>query len=785
MLSRPKRVPYANCIDEIDKLKDGDSFVVFTSYHEITIGFESHSYYVEDVNCRTPHFICQDKMQLIERIKKAFDIASDLASVDNTLRDVEVELKTTILSALIFHFEDITKLEPPAAIKALQAIRSDKIDEIDETLFNMQGILKSIVEVRRMLSYPHPEGRKIIISYIDEEILKQKAKIPLNSSLNDGHKFIIKSVLEYTLEDIAALEPQAAITALNAITCDLIDEDYALSCDFFGKDEELFKAQNILGGINEIRRILVHPCPQNKVENYPYFDFDELRYPNIIIYKNAQDKPAFERNGLLNLVSRIGEATYVTKQEVVDYIHALINQEIQKQQEKLSTLLTINNTQKNIIENIFKLTFENITKLDPPDAIQALESLTMGLNLFALNLKFFRQLGVSKDIKLLREILDHNCPQNRTDNDPAFDAPSSPNIVVYKDAKGKPAFEEKGLLNLTAYNGLTTSVTKEAVYDHMNKLIKEAIQQQKELLLTQKENVHSSNDNEKKSVILTDGPTTEDFMNFPPLPEEERIRYWPTISEFWASRNSVAASSENTHIEDVQTGESNAEVVNPDDPNLQTDLNFIDESLSSIDDLLRNFRDEFNPLRPTQATSSEPFSLLYASLRAGIQQQMAPLQMQPASFSLTPTQRRRLGFSFAMNRASNLGSDLEALQEAQLRVRRRLEVYDRESSVPIAEPQVSTWANLFTPFAPNAAMITALNRLNGALTIEHLKQWTEIHHMPIASFTEDHAEALIHFVQDENISPVDAIDRISRCNHDLLEDLLIASGGYLTFDNVD
>src|ERR1044072_2207805 len=106
-------------------------------------------------------------------------------------------------------------------------------------------------------------------------------------ALNGTQKNIIEGTLNFYLDDIAKLEPKAAIRALSAIT----------QANLSHVDEELFEKYDVLSSINTIREILEHPCPQNRTENYPYFGPSED--PNVIVYKDKHGKAAYEPKGML------------------------------------------------------------------------------------------------------------------------------------------------------------------------------------------------------------------------------------------------------------------------------------------------------------------------------------------------------------------------------------------------------------------------------------------------------------------------------------------------------
>lgn len=144
---------------------------------------------------------------------------------------------------------------------------------------------------------------------------------------------------------------------------------------------------------------------------------------------------------------------------------------------------SINETQKNIIEATLSLYLDEIRSLPPIDALDAL--LAINRKEISLNeIEEFKQKNIWECIEFIRTIIFHPCPQNRTESYPYFDQSSlSPNTIVYKDHEGKPAFESKGLLSLTARNDNTASpITKEATLDYINKLVKQNIDEVKNSL---------------------------------------------------------------------------------------------------------------------------------------------------------------------------------------------------------------------------------------------------------------------------------------------------------------
>lgn len=137
----------------------------------------------------------------------------------------------------------------------------------------------------------------------------------------------------------------------------------------------------------------------------------------------------------------------------------------------------INGTQKCIIESTLKFVFDAISELKARDAIRALKLMIFS-KISKYEINWLKKQNIWDYISQVRDILSHPCPQNRSTNYPYFGKPADHTMVVYKDDNGKPAFEKKGLLSLTARNDSNTSITKEAVTNFIHKLINEEIAKQ-------------------------------------------------------------------------------------------------------------------------------------------------------------------------------------------------------------------------------------------------------------------------------------------------------------------
>ena len=147
--------------------------------------------------------------------------------------------------------------------------------------------------------------------------------------------------------------------------------------------------------------------------------------------------------------------------------------------ESRSSKVALNGTQRNIIEGLLKDYIDDILALNQSDAIKALQAV-IAENVLAEEKALFEKQDIWADVAFIREILTHPCPQNRAVSYPYFGAPSDPSMVVYKDSDGNVAFEQKGLLGLTARNDSTAPpVSKEAVVIYIHELVNTAIAQKK------------------------------------------------------------------------------------------------------------------------------------------------------------------------------------------------------------------------------------------------------------------------------------------------------------------
>jgi len=138
--------------------------------------------------------------------------------------------------------------------------------------------------------------------------------------------------------------------------------------------------------------------------------------------------------------------------------------------------MALNGTQKNIIEGVLNTYIDDILVLNKKEALNALNALLIG-DISSNEYTLFEKQCIAEDIKVIHDILTHPCPQNRAVSYAYFGAPADPNMIVYKNEQGKPAFEQRGLLGLTSRNDSETSPpTKEDVVAYTHELIIAAIQ---------------------------------------------------------------------------------------------------------------------------------------------------------------------------------------------------------------------------------------------------------------------------------------------------------------------
>ena len=172
--------------------------------------------------------------------------------------------------------------------------------------------------------------------------------------LNSTQKNIIDGTIIFMLEPLIELNPDDAVKALKGIIAVSIEEE----------EIDLFEQQDVWDCIASMRRIMSHPCPENRNESYPYVDqqegfcmykIDRSSIKNIteqgIFLLNSRFIPkeyiirnslvdeyfiAKEPNGLLGLTSREDNETGpVTKKDIVEYIKQQVMIHFSEQLKKL------------------------------------------------------------------------------------------------------------------------------------------------------------------------------------------------------------------------------------------------------------------------------------------------------------------------------------------------------------------------------------------------------------------------------------------------------------------
>ncbi len=135
---------------------------------------------------------------------------------------------------------------------------------------------------------------------------------------------------------------------------------------------------------------------------------------------------------------------------------------------------SINELQKRIIDGTLAFPIQSICELEPNQAIDVLRCLlTREVSPEALLL--IVSLNIEDEVKFFHDVMLHPCPQNRSTSYPYFGQPNDPSMIVYKNQDGRPAFEKRGLLSLTANNDESTSVTKEATCNYIVSVVEAEI----------------------------------------------------------------------------------------------------------------------------------------------------------------------------------------------------------------------------------------------------------------------------------------------------------------------
>ncbi|MBA3286376.1 MAG: hypothetical protein H0U27_15130 [Nitrosopumilus sp.] len=125
-----------------------------------------------------------------------------------------------------------------------------------------------------------------------------------------------------------------SLLAFKALENLITDTEFRKRYLFSQKNLTLFKSAGILETVNQIRDIILHPAPQNRNEDYPYFGADAD--PSYVIYKNPEGNPAKELRGLLSLSAKNDIVTPpIDKKAVIDFLLNCLRNEISQLEKKI------------------------------------------------------------------------------------------------------------------------------------------------------------------------------------------------------------------------------------------------------------------------------------------------------------------------------------------------------------------------------------------------------------------------------------------------------------------
>ena len=145
--------------------------------------------------------------------------------------------------------------------------------------------------------------------------------------INNTQKFLIRVYFENDIfENLSNItkDPNVMIRALNAM---IVDEK-------LGKKKiRFFKKLEIWEPILMARRILAHPCPQNRIISSVWVSQPRK---NFVYYQTEAGEIASEQQGFFNLTIRNDDTTQpINRESVVRYIKYLIQMEIERYQTEL------------------------------------------------------------------------------------------------------------------------------------------------------------------------------------------------------------------------------------------------------------------------------------------------------------------------------------------------------------------------------------------------------------------------------------------------------------------
>jgi hypothetical protein len=201
-------------------------------------------------------------------------------------------------------------LRNPEVIELLHVDSADSYDQI-------KGIaLKTLEKYRDTAILFTLETQKYFIEL--DSTIDSTEENPEKSSINELQQRVIEGILMFPFQSIDELSPDQALEVLKCLLVREITPEALL----------LIVSLNIEYEVKFIHDIWVHPYPQNRTTSYPYFG--EPHDTSMIVYKDDEGHPAFEKKGLLSLTAQNDTNTAITKKAVCDYISSLVGKEIQK-----------------------------------------------------------------------------------------------------------------------------------------------------------------------------------------------------------------------------------------------------------------------------------------------------------------------------------------------------------------------------------------------------------------------------------------------------------------------
>ncbi len=246
-----------------------------------------------------------------------FDLLKDLDSVD--LDWILTNLDQNLLPVTIYL--ELAKELLPQLLKRLQ-----KNNQVLKVVINQISKSHLITTSKQELLEQLANCPEDQILPVSQEI---STKICPEEAINAIQKNLIEGTLRFTFNDIQSIYP--ASIALKAI-------------EFINKKDELIEEEQVfleeydlLEGIDFIRKILMHPCPQNRAVGDPTTGFEDgIKEGRVYFWRNGFGTGAIsEPQGLLGLSGRNDtSALPITREATIYYINQLINEEKAMLEEK-------------------------------------------------------------------------------------------------------------------------------------------------------------------------------------------------------------------------------------------------------------------------------------------------------------------------------------------------------------------------------------------------------------------------------------------------------------------